>query len=172
VNKARLVPGAAGASFVYRLYSTGARTEPWGTPAYIFLAEKFAVYQDFKFSVSEKRRWGLSKILILTIYTYSRSECYVMSKAFSISKNTAAVDISLLKFRVTWSASVIHWSVELWFARKPNWLAFSKFLSSVCFWVFLKISFSNSLPVVDKRLIGRKFGGDFGSLLAFISRGH
>jgi hypothetical protein len=36
-----------------------------------------------------------------------------MSKAFSISKNTAAVDILLLKFRVTWSTSLIHCSVVL-----------------------------------------------------------
>jgi hypothetical protein len=31
----------------------------------------------------------------------------------------------------------------------------------VCFWILLKISFSNNLPVVDKRLIGRKFGENF-----------
>jgi hypothetical protein len=31
------VPGAAGASFEYRMYITGARTEPWGTPTVIFL---------------------------------------------------------------------------------------------------------------------------------------
>jgi hypothetical protein len=34
---------------------------------------------------------------------YSRPGCQVVSKAFSISKNTAAVDILLLKFKVTWS---------------------------------------------------------------------
>jgi hypothetical protein len=34
-NRARWVPGAAGPSFVYRLYSTGAMTEPWGTPVII-----------------------------------------------------------------------------------------------------------------------------------------
>jgi hypothetical protein len=39
---------------------------------------------------------------------YSKPGCYVVSKAFSISKNTAVVDILLLKFRVTWSVSVIH----------------------------------------------------------------
>jgi hypothetical protein len=32
---------------------------------------------------------------------YSRPECHVVSKAFSMSKNTAAVYISLLKLRVT-----------------------------------------------------------------------
>jgi hypothetical protein len=39
------------------------------------------------------------------------------------SKNTAAVDMLLLKFNVKWSVSFIHWSVGLWRARKPNWLA-------------------------------------------------
>jgi hypothetical protein len=72
---------------------------------------------------------------------YSRPECHVVSKAFSITKNTAAVDILLLKFSVAWSASLIHWSVVLWSAEKQNWLAFSKFLSSSCFWSVLKVSF-------------------------------
>jgi hypothetical protein len=39
-NRARCIPGAAGASFIYKLYSTGARTEPWGTPAATFLGEE------------------------------------------------------------------------------------------------------------------------------------
>jgi hypothetical protein len=64
----------------------------------------------------------------------------------------------IVEINVTWSASLIHWSVVLWSVRKPNWLAFSKFLCSLCFWV-LKINFSNSLPVVEKRLIGHKFWG-------------
>jgi hypothetical protein len=37
----------------------------------------------------------------------------VISKAFSMSNNTAAVDILLLKLRVTWSVSLIHCSVIL-----------------------------------------------------------
>jgi hypothetical protein len=37
--------------------------------------------------------------------------CPVVSKAFSVSKNAAAVDILLLKFNVTWSVSLVHWSV-------------------------------------------------------------
>jgi hypothetical protein len=35
-------------------------------------------------------------------------------------------------------------------------------LSTIC-----SISFANSLPGVDKRLIGRKFGGNLGSLSGF-----
>jgi hypothetical protein len=68
---------------------------------------------------------------------------------------------------MTWSASLIRWNVVLWFARKPRWLAFSKFLSSVCFWIILKISFSKSLPVAFKRFMRRKFGENFGSFLGF-----
>jgi hypothetical protein len=83
---------------------------------------------------------------------------------FSMSKNTAAVDILLLKLRVTWSVSLMHCSVVLWRARKLYWLALSRPLSSICFWRDFRNTFSNSLPVVDRRLIGRKFWGNFGSL--------
>jgi hypothetical protein len=62
-----------------------------------------------------------------------------VSKAFSISKNTAAVDILLSKFRVTWSASLIHCSVNLWRARNPNWLALRKHLSLICLSTISKI---------------------------------
>jgi hypothetical protein len=52
----------------------------------------------------------------------------------------------------------------LWRARKPNWLAFSRPLSSICFWRSFRITFSNSFPVVERRLIGAKFWGNLGSL--------
>jgi hypothetical protein len=77
--------------------------------------------------------------------------CHVVLKAFSTSKNIAAVDISLLTFRVTWFRSVMHWSVLMQRARERNWLAFSKLLPSSYLWTVL-ITFSNSLPVVDRRL--------------------
>jgi hypothetical protein len=82
-------------------------------------------------------------------------------------KNTAAVDILLLKLRGTWSVSLIHRSVVLWRARKPNWLALRRPPSSMCFWTAFRTTFSNSLPVVDRRLIGRKFWGNFVSLQGF-----
>jgi hypothetical protein len=50
----------------------------------------------------------------------SRPMCHVLSKAFSISKDTVAVDILLLKFRSIWSSSLIQWSVILWCARMPS----------------------------------------------------
>jgi hypothetical protein len=98
---------------------------------------------------------------------YSKPECHVISKAFSMSKNTAAVNILLLKLRLTWSVSLMHCSVVLWRSRKTNWLALSRPLSLICFWRTFRITFSNSLPFVDRRLIGRKFWGNFGSLLGF-----
>jgi hypothetical protein len=61
-------------------------------------------------------------------HVYSKPECHAVSKTFSISKNTVAIN-TLLKFSVMWSASLIQWSVILWFAQKPNWLAVSKLLS-------------------------------------------
>jgi hypothetical protein len=73
----------------------------------------------------------------------------------------------LLKFKVTWSVSLIHWSVVLRRARKPNWLALSGPFCSVCLRTIFRITFPNSLPVVDKRLIGSKFWGHFGSLPGF-----
>jgi hypothetical protein len=136
----------------------------------LLLEWKSCRYQDFKFYVNEKRSINLMrlvKIIILTIYIYSRPECHVVSKAFTISMNTVGVDILPLKFIVTWSVSLMHWREVLWFARKPNWLAFSKFLSSAGLWIVLKVSFSKSLPVVVERLIERKVLGQFGSLAGF-----
>jgi hypothetical protein len=59
---------------------------------------------------------------------HSKPVCHVTSKVFSISKNAAAVDM-LLKLRVTWSGSLILCKVVRWFARNPNWLAFSRPIS-------------------------------------------
>jgi hypothetical protein len=39
---------------------------------------------------------------------------------------------------------------------------------SMCLWTIFRITFSNSLRVVDKRLIWRKFWGNFGSLPSFV----
>jgi hypothetical protein len=73
---------------------------------------------------------------------------------------------SLIK--VTWSVSLMHCSVTLWRARKPNCIALSRTLSSMCLLTIFRVTFSNSLHPVDKRLIGRKFWGNCGSLPGFI----
>jgi hypothetical protein len=81
----------------------------------------------------------------------------------------------LLKLRVTWSFSLIHCKVMLWHAQNPNWPAFIRPFSPLCLWTIFRIAFSSSLPVVDKRLIGRKFGGNlesfpvFGKVIIFVS---
>jgi hypothetical protein len=98
---------------------------------------------------------------------YSNPECHVVSKTFSISNNTAALVILLLKFSVTLSVSLMYWSVVLWCAQKPNWLAFSKLFSSTSVWTIFYMTSSESLPIVDRMLIGLKFCGNFGSLLGF-----
>jgi hypothetical protein len=80
----------------------------------------------------------------------------------SFRSNTVLVDILLLKLRVMWSVSLVHCSVVLWRARKPNWLELSRLLSSMCFWTILWMTFSKNLSVVDRRLIGCKFWGILG----------
>jgi hypothetical protein len=40
-------------------------------------------------------------------------------------------------------------------------------LSSMCFWTILRMTISKNLPVVDRRLIRRKFWWNFGSLPGF-----
>jgi hypothetical protein len=145
-NRAGWVPGATVTSFIYRLHNIGART-----------AKTLNIVSVGKEGIGLMRL--VENCTCNSDNLYSGLECHVVSKALSISKNTADVHILLLKFRVTWSVSLMHWSLILWSARKPNWHihVFGKFLPSVCFRVVLKVSFSSSLPVVDKRLIGGKF---------------
>jgi hypothetical protein len=44
---------------------------------------------------------------------YNKPGCNVVSKDFSISKNTIAVDMLLLKFNITWSTSFTHYSLSV-----------------------------------------------------------
>ena len=89
----------------------------------------------------------------------SKLECHVVSKAFLMSKNTFWIEIKGHVFRQPHTLYVV-----LWRARKTNWLALSWPLSSICLWRNFKNTFSNSFPVVDRRLIERKFLRNFGSL--------
>jgi hypothetical protein len=72
----------------------------------------------------------------------------------------------LLKLRVTWPISLIHCKVMLWCSRTPNWHAFRPFLPMRLLTIFRK-TFSNSLPVVDKRLFGCQFWGNLESFPGF-----
>jgi hypothetical protein len=103
--------------------------------------------------------------MLIFINLCSKLRCHVVSKDFTTSKNIATVDVLLFKFEVTWLISLIHWSVVLWQSRKPNLLASSRYLSSICLWTIFLITLSNSLPVIEKRLTRSKFWGNFGSLI-------
>jgi hypothetical protein len=118
----------------------------------------FGFHSNREFPIRKRKELlSLIKLAEKSIFDnlYSKPECHVVSNAFSIYKNTVTVDMSLLKLRVTWSVSLIHCKVVLWRARNPNWPAFS---TPMCLWPIFRITFSNSLPVVDKRLIVN-FGG-------------
>jgi hypothetical protein len=64
-------------SFIYRPYNNAARTEPWGTLAAISLSiENSPSIMTLHFLSLRKKQlawWGLSKILILTIYRVCQS---------------------------------------------------------------------------------------------------
>jgi hypothetical protein len=61
--------------------------------------------------------------------------CHVVLEAFSISKTQHCQHTFVEIFGNMPSTSLVHWSVILWSARKPNWLAFNKFLSSIYFFL-------------------------------------
>jgi hypothetical protein len=144
-----------GVSLLYRLYNTGAGTKPWGTHAANSLEVKnLHCTKTLNFLLVRQEEIGLMTLVknCNSDSLYNRPECHTVSKAFSMFKNSAATDKLLLKLKVTGSISLIDWSVMLWCARKPNWLAYSNFLSSVCFWIVLTINFLNCLPLVEKGL--------------------
>jgi hypothetical protein len=118
---------------------------------------------NFLWESKELMRWLDSKIFN-SGNSYSKPSYHVAPKAFPISKNTAAVAMLLLKFKVTWSLCLIHWRIiVVWRAKKTNWLALSRNLSSMRLGTVFRITLSNSLPDVDKGLIGHKFWGNFES---------
>jgi hypothetical protein len=86
------------------LYSTGARTETCGTPAAAFLGEESSPFTEtLNFLLVKKEVISLTRLVknCNSDSIYSRPGCHVVSKAFSMSKNTAAVDLLLLKVRET-----------------------------------------------------------------------
>jgi uncharacterized Zn-finger protein len=114
--------------YIYMLFIILARAKPRGTPTTVSLGvENSPSTKTSHFLSVRKEAITLIRLVENSDYDdlYSSPQCHVVSKAFSMSKNTAAIDILLLKFRVTWSASLIHWNIILWSAWKPTWLAFS-----------------------------------------------
>ena len=79
---------------MYKLYNIGDRTEPWGTPAFISLGVDVSPSTETLNFLLER-----NDLISLTVLTekfnlsnlYSNQGCQVVSNAFSISKNTAAV---------------------------------------------------------------------------------
>jgi hypothetical protein len=88
---------------MYQLYRVGARAEPCGAPACISLGvDSLPSTEILNFLFDSYELMSLIKFTGNCNFDnlYSKPGCHVVSKAFSTSKNTAAVDILLLKFRV------------------------------------------------------------------------
>jgi hypothetical protein len=107
------------------------RAEICGTSACISLVVDISLSAEtLNFRCERKKPKSLSMLVesIKFDNLYIKPEGHVLSKAFSMSKNTAAVDILqvLLKLRVAWSVILIHCSVVRWRPRKTNWLPLSK----------------------------------------------
>jgi hypothetical protein len=85
---------------MYVLKRVGERTEPCGTPACIILGVDISPSTEtLKFHCERKELISLIKLIEISNLDslYSKPACHVVSKAFSMPKNTAAVDILLLK---------------------------------------------------------------------------
>jgi hypothetical protein len=94
----------------------GGRTEPCDTPACMYLDMEISSSTEI-LNFHCERNELISLINLVKNCNFdnlqSKPGCHVVSKAFSVSKNTASVDMLLLKFRVTWPAILIHCSVVL-----------------------------------------------------------
>jgi hypothetical protein len=142
-------------------------TQPWGTSAFISLGIDISPSTETQ-SFLPKRASLFKRTENSNLeHIHSKPLCHVQSKAFSISTDTAAADILLLKFWVTWYVSLVRCHVVLWRAWNSNWLALSMPLPSMCLWNIFSISFSYSFPVVDKKVIGLRFWENLGSLQGF-----
>jgi hypothetical protein len=92
----------AGVSFIWKLENVGNMTIHWGTPALFFYAWTFRLRQKLYFRSDRKELLSLIKFVknCNLCNSYNRPVCHVVTEAFSIFKNTAAVDMLLLKFKV------------------------------------------------------------------------
>jgi hypothetical protein len=96
-RRARWTPKVWGMSFIHKLYRVGDRTDPYGTPL-VFLSgsRHFSFNRNSEFSVSKEI---ISLIMLAENFKennfYKKPGCLLVSKAFSMSKNTAAVGINI-----------------------------------------------------------------------------
>jgi len=98
-------------SFIYRLYRIGDGTELRGTPACISRGvDSSPSTITLNFLLERNELVSLIKLneKCNSDSLCSKPGCHVVSDAFSISKKTAAANIFLLKFRVTWSVRLMH----------------------------------------------------------------
>jgi hypothetical protein len=149
-----------------QVYSVGYRTESYGIPAYNSLG--MGISHSMENLIFFLRKRELISLIKLVENLYSKPCCHTVWKVYSISKNAAAIGISLLKLKVTWSFSFVYCSVVLWFARNPNWLALSNFLPLMCLWVILRKASSESLPLIYNNLTERRIVVDLWSLPGFV----
>lgn len=155
------------ASFIQRLYRVGDKEEPWGITACIYIGV------DIRLSMEALNfLWEGKCLMCLTVLMencnlndlYYKPGCRVISKALLMSKNTAAVGI-LFTYMVTWSVSLILIHCNgIWDLHGPNWPALRRPSSAMCRWIIFTMSFSNSSPFVDKRLVGNRFWENLRSL--------
>jgi len=93
-----LDPWGLGVSFIYKLYSVGARTEPCGTPASISLGvDSSPSTETLNFLWDRYEPISFIKLTESCNFDnlYNKPGCHVVSKAFSMSKNTASLSYSL-----------------------------------------------------------------------------
>lgn len=109
--------------------------------------------------------WEKYELVNFSLILWSKG-VRLYQKIFSIQEYISCRHV-IVEILLKWLVSLIHWSVMLWRAQKPNCLALSSTLCLIWLWTILRINSSNSLPVVGKRLIGHKFLGNFYSLPAF-----
>lgn len=85
--------------------------EPCDTPACISLGVDISPSTEVLNFLSECKEL-ISLIMLSEKFYFSnihkKRGCHDISKAFSISKNTAAVERLYLKFKVTWALSRMH----------------------------------------------------------------
>jgi hypothetical protein len=96
--------GFQASCYKYRLQCGGQAGTLWQPWLYICWHRHFTFDQNSEFSLRKKRGSFTSSRLIENFNSdnlCSKPMCHVISKAFSVSKNTGAIDMILLKFKMT-----------------------------------------------------------------------
>jgi hypothetical protein len=98
---ARWARGVSEGSFIFKLYRVGDGTEPCGTPACIFRSVEISPSTESLSFLSERNELISLILLAESCKPFMTNRgTHVVSKDFSISMNTVAVQKLLLKFKV------------------------------------------------------------------------